>query len=209
MGLVTAAIGLGSALLGKSSADKAAKKASQGYNYLLNNDAVAQAQTQGMAAGTQMDQVGGMYGALLGLGGDTEAANQAFQNYQNSTGYQFRLGEGMGAITGSSAARGLLNSGATLKSLTSYGQGLASSEFGNYLNALSSRYSQLENQQQTGLNAAFNVASQGQSAGRAAADYQIQGTQNLVSGLGTAVGGVSDWLQQSYPKTYNYLGGVA
>lgn len=81
----------------------------------------------------------GAYGqlqALLGLGGDPAKAQQAFQGYQDSTGYQFRLGEGIQAIDRSAAARGGLNSGATMKALERYGQNLASSEFNNYLNQL-------------------------------------------------------------------------
>lgn len=71
----------------------------------------------------------------------------AFQNYQNSTGYQFRLGEGVRALDASASARGVRNSGAAAKSLTAFGQGIGSAEFGNYLNAL-------QNQQGIGLSAA-------------------------------------------------------
>lgn len=84
----------------------------------------------------------GGYGAystlqgLLGLGGDPAAGQAAFDQYKDSTGYQFRLGEGTRSVENSAAARGGLNSGATLKALTQYGQNFASNEFGNYLNQL-------------------------------------------------------------------------
>ena len=75
--------------------------------------------------------------SLLGMGdGSPESqqrAQDAFQNYQNSTGFQFRMGQGMSAITGGAASRGMLNSGATLQGLNDYGQGMGSQEFGNYL----------------------------------------------------------------------------
>ena len=46
-------------------------------------------------------------------------------------GYQFRLSEGEKAIERSAAARGMLQSGRTLKELERYGQGVASQEFEN------------------------------------------------------------------------------
>lgn len=63
-------------------------------------------------------------------------AAEAFKKYQDSTGYQFRLGQGTQAIDRSAASRGGLNSGATLKALDRYGQGIGSAEFGNYLGQL-------------------------------------------------------------------------
>lgn len=74
--------------------------------------------------------------AMLGLGGDQEAQNQAFQNFRNSTGYQFGLDQGTHAITSNAAAKGLLNSGATAKALNTYGQNYANTQYQNYLNPL-------------------------------------------------------------------------
>ena len=80
----------------------------------------------------------------------------AFKNYQDSTGYQFRLNQGQRAIGSNFAARGLSNSGAAAKSLLGYNQGMASNEFGNYLN-------QLAGQQNLGLSAASAQAGIGQN----------------------------------------------
>lgn len=71
----------------------------------------------------------------------------AFDNYRNSTGYQFRLGEGMNALNSGYAGAGTIKSGAAMKAATEYGQNFASNEFGNYLSALG-------NQQGVGLSAA-------------------------------------------------------
>lgn len=49
-------------------------------------------------------------------------------------GYQFRLQEGQKALERSAAARGGLNSGATMKALMGYGQNFASQEYGNAYN---------------------------------------------------------------------------
>lgn len=75
-------------------------------------------------------------GSLLGLGGNQQAADDAFKNYLDSSGFQFALDTGSKAITGNAAARGLLNSGATAKALTQYGQNLGQQSFNNYLNQL-------------------------------------------------------------------------
>jgi hypothetical protein len=76
----------------------------------------------------------GQAAGLLGLGGGDPAA---FQKYLNSSGYKFMLDSGSKAITGNAAARGLLNSGSTLKALTQFGQDLGSTKLDNYLGQLS------------------------------------------------------------------------
>jgi hypothetical protein len=57
--------------------------------------------------------------------------------FQADPGYNFRMAEGLKALERSAAARGLLQSGGTLKGIQQYGQDLASSEyqnaFGRYL----------------------------------------------------------------------------
>lgn len=84
----------------------------------------------------QTQRSGNFISALLGLGGDENAANKAFQDYQDSSGYQWQLGQGTQAITNNAATKGMLNSGSTLKAVNQYGQGLASQSFNNYLSNL-------------------------------------------------------------------------
>lgn len=72
-------------------------------------------------------------GSLLKGGPEGDAA---FNNYLTSTGYKTMLDAGSKAITGNAAARGNLNSGATGKALTNYGQNMGQQYFGNYLNQL-------------------------------------------------------------------------
>lgn len=118
---------------------KAAKSQAKGIDASFQNaqpffDRASEAVTRLDPLVTQGADAAATQAGLLGIGGDPAAAQQAFSNYLNSTGYKFRLGEGTRAITGSAAARGLLNSGSTLKRLTQFGQGLASDEFSNYFN---------------------------------------------------------------------------
>lgn len=177
-GIVSAGLGLASAFMGKKTASKAAGQSLTGFNYLKGNEGVNAAQTQGQ-------QAGGLFSALLGLGGDQQAAEDAFGQYQDSTGYQFRMEEGMDAITGSAAARGLLNSGSTARGLTRFGQDFASNEFGNYMQMLAGT-------RDTGLSAAYNVASQGTSGGSGAAAATQQGAKDVMSGVGGFLGGAAD-----------------
>ena len=70
--------------------------------------------------------------ALLGNGG-TAAQQAGFNNFKNSSGYNFDLQQGENAITGSAAAKGLLNSGSTLKALSNYGQNTANNFLQQYI----------------------------------------------------------------------------
>lgn len=76
-----------------------------------------------------------------------QAAENAFDIFRNSTGYQFRLGEGMDAVTSAYAGGGMFQSGAAMRRINEYGQNFASNEFGNYMGLLG-------NQQGTGMQAA-------------------------------------------------------
>ena len=69
-------------------------------------------------------------GALMRPNADTSAI------LKNDPSYQFRLKQGQQALDRSSAARGMGYSGAQMKAAQDYGQGMASTEFGNYYNRL-------------------------------------------------------------------------
>lgn len=90
---------------------------------------------------------------MLGLNGPA-GQQQGFQNWQNSTGYQFGMQQGQDSITGNAATQGLLNSGSTLKALDTYGQNYANTQYQNYLNPL-------QNLMSTGVQAASPIASAG------------------------------------------------
>lgn len=96
-------------------------------------------------------------------------------NLVNDSGYQFRLNEGLKGINAAAAAKGGLNSGATLKALTRYGQDYASNEYDKAYNREYSRLSQLAGY---GNNAANNLAS-------AAGSYGSNLSNNYM-GLGNA-----------------------
>jgi len=86
----------------------------------------------------------------------TKAAQNAFDIFKNSTGYQSRLAEGYDALNSGLASAQVLQSGAAQKEAVRYGQNFASNEFGNYLGALG-------NQQGVGLSGASALAGVGQN----------------------------------------------
>ena len=99
----------------------------------------------GQGEGRQLPNQGQM-GPTGGVSSQ-DAARSAFDQFRNSTGYQFRLGQGMDAINSGYAGRGTIKSGAAMKGINDYGQGMASAEFGNYMGYLG-------NQANAGLSAA-------------------------------------------------------
>lgn len=87
---------------------------------------------------------------LLGVGGNPTASSNAFDNYLNSTNYQFQLGQGEQAVDTANAPA--FDSGATAKALNNYAQGQAGSALSGYENLLQTGASQ-------GIGAASNLAS--------------------------------------------------
>lgn len=124
----------------------------------------------------------------------TDAARAAFDQFRNSTGYQFRLGQGMDAVNSGYAGAGTLKSGAALKAINEYGQNFASNEFGNYMGMLG-------NQQALGANAASAQAGVSQNMGNSlaqiamnrgdnAANAALSKTNGLANGLSMLGGGL-------------------
>lgn len=208
---IGAASSLFSGITGGKGAKKAANIAAQSAAqdralaqqiYNKNYSLAAPTLERGQAAGAQIN-------ALLGLGGNAGAANDALAAYKSSTGYQTRLNEGYDAINSGYAARGALESGAAQKALLKYGQAQASNEFSNYLG-------QLSNQQGAGLNALGSVTGSGiayvnqataanQGAAGAAANAALYGAQaqgNALSGVANALG---TYLGQSSYRAPNAL----
>lgn len=146
--------------------------------------------------------------ALAGVAGAPQQSNyqSAFDNYRNSTGYNFRFGEGMKALNSNFAAKGILQSGAAQKAALQYGQNIASQEFGNYLG-------QLTNQQSVGLSAgnalagvgtnySANVSANNTAAAGVAANAAMasgNATSNMWNNIGGSVGNaLGSWGMSSY-----------
>lgn len=124
--------------------------------------------------------------------------NNAFNSYLDSTGYNFQFDQGQRGVVGSAAARGLLNSGATAKALTKFGQNLGKSYFSDYLNQLSNMNNTLGGTASAGQNALGQIATAGTTGGGNSANAIIQGAGNqgaaIMSGgnaMGNAISGAA------------------
>ena len=173
---------------------------------------------------------------LLGLGGDTGAANYgqyakdfSMADYQADPGYAFRLKAGTDALGHQAAARGGLISGQTLKGMQDYAQGSASQEYGNAFNRYqTNRANQLQplgSLMSSGQAAASNQAgSAGQygvnagnlmtQAGQAIGAGQLGMANTLAGGLGTAASAYqqqnnfNNYLARQTPQNYAGNAGV-
>lgn len=156
------------------------QQALAGYNFLKHSQIAKTYLPEGGDAESDIN-------SLLTGGPNSAAAKSAYNNYLNSTGYNFQLSQGTGAITGSAATRGILNSGSTAKAVNQYGQNLASTTFDNYLG-------QLGNVANRGLQAGQMIGAAGSAGGPAAGNI-------LQSGLSSAGG-------QFGSVASNYFGGI-
>lgn len=154
--------------------NKAASAANQGFNYLKGSPVGTQYMPEGGAANSATAD-------LLGVGGDPAKAKEAFNNYLGSTGYNFQLQQGQAAVNSNNASKGLLNSGATLKALTRFGQNLGSSAFNNYLTQLSGLATR-------GLQAGSVIGQAGTAGGATAANATAGGIGGAAGFLGNALG---------------------
>lgn len=219
-GAIAGVATVGAAVLSSSAAGKAAdvqsqaaSRAEQGITQRFEETRadLAPWRTTGAQALTQ-------YAGLLGVGGeapDTAGLQAGLEQYP---GYQFALSQGVEAVEKSAAGRGLLQSGQTLKSLTEYGQGLASSNIENYLNRLQG-LSQT-GQQAAAQTGAFGAQAAGQAgqAGIVAGQARATGYLGKAEALGGALSGlssISGYLSQqpiwggnvSTTPTYAQVGG--
>ena len=138
--------------------------------------------------------------------------------FQADPGYQFRMSEGMKALERSAAARGLLQSGGTLKGIQQYGQNLASSEYENafsrYLTQREARMDPYRYLTGVGQAAAAGQAANVGTTGAALADIAAQrgnvqaaGTMGAVNALAGGIGQVAQGVGSYYANQpyMNYL----
>lgn len=160
----------------------------------------------------QGTQANGALNALM-YGNDGGASLRALQE---APGYQFRVQQGQNSLNTGWAARGLLNSGAAQRAAISFGQNIASEEYGN-------RFNQLAQQQGVGLSAgnalagvgtnfANNVTNQNNALASVQANAALargQATGQMWGTIGNAVGQFAGGSISSYkpPPTMSSLSG--
>lgn len=179
---IPAAIGAGTAAIGAFASNRAANTA---------------ADASREAADTQMQMFQQNREDLApfrqaGLRGLTAFEGTLGPTFQTSPGYQFAMDEGRRAIDASASARGMLNSGARLRELTRFGQGMANQEFGNYQNRLAALagIGQTATGQgaQLGAQTAQGVAQTQMAGGQAQAQGITGGVNAALAGINQGVG---------------------
>ena len=179
----SAVIGAGASLFGANKQAKAAKKAAKEQAKAAQAAIAAQERALERQIGLQepFRQFG--QNALANYGQAAAYTPFSMAQFQEDPGYKFRMSEGLKALERSAAARGLLQSGGTLKDITRFGQDAASQEYQNaferYLRERDAKLRPMEYQIGIGQNAAS-----GQGA-------NIGSTANNVSELTQAKGNVT------------------
>ena len=143
------------------------------------------------------------------------------KQFQADPGYNFRMAEGMKALERSASARGLLQSGGTLKGIQQYGQNLASAEyqnaFGRYLTEREARmnpYAYLTGQgQAAAVGQAANVGTTGANLAQIAmakGDVQAAQAAGMGSSVGKAIGSIGQGVGSYYANEpyMNYLSSI-
>lgn len=139
--IAAAAISAGASLVGGATGGKGAKKAAQIQAQTAQQQIAAVERNRDMLVGMSQPTVdrgnaaGSTYAGLLGIG-DAAASKQALDTWRGSTAYQDLLDTGLKSINSNAYARGMGHSGATMKALTRYGQGLADQNQGAYSDRL-------------------------------------------------------------------------
>jgi hypothetical protein len=128
---------------------------------------------------------------FLGLGGSPQATQTAFNNYLNSTGYNFDLSQGEQAAEQNAAAGGMANSGATEKALDAYGTGLAQQYGQQYVTNLQGEVSTGSNSANAlagqGENYAQQVSSNNNSAATTSANAGLAGANAITGVIGQGI----------------------
>lgn len=129
-----------------------------------------------------------------------------YGGFYASPSYQFRLAEGMKAIQRSAAARGGLNSGATMKSINNYAQDTASTEFDNYANRLAAMAGVGQSATGATAQAGQNYANGASNAYTNAGNARASAYQNTGNAINQGVQNLAG--AYLYNKGYNGGGGV-
>jgi hypothetical protein len=210
---VVGAVGSTVAAGEQASADKQAAATQAG----MFNTIVGQEQpylTAGNSAEATLGQLMG-YTPATGKGGTAAGTNlaggyltQTFQptmaQLEATPGYQFALSQGDQAVQNSAAASTGAVSGAALKGLSSFNQGLASTQYQNSFNNFQTQQNNIFDRLSTiaglGQNAAGNLGNSGAQLGTGIAQAQaaagaataggIVGATNSIVGSGTTLAGL-------------------
>lgn len=157
---ITAVAGVGGAIIGGKKAKDAAVAGADAQTIMNQENIEFQKWLWGEQKELTQPWVGAGERALKQY--ETEAFKPFTErDMLRDPGYQFRLSEGLKAVEGSAAAKGMQLSGSTLKGIGAWSQQFASDEFGRAYLRRQDRLNRLFDLSQTGANLAVGQATQG------------------------------------------------
>jgi hypothetical protein len=187
--LALAGATIGSALIGSSAAKKGAKaEEALGREGLALQERLFNLQRQDSEPWRRFG------GQSLG---DAYAMMQPGYDHTTSPGYEFRRAEGLRGVENSAAARGILQSGGTLKGIERYADGIAASDYGDRFNRLSTL---------AGMGSAANSQSAAAGSNYANAGSNILG--NIGQARASGYAGQSAAWQQGLGSLGSIIGGM-
>jgi hypothetical protein len=182
----SAIVGAGASLFGSSQASKSADKAAKQQKKAAKIAAAQQKAALERQIGLQepFREVG--VNALAQYPKAAEYTPFGMPQFQADPGYNFRMAEGMKALERSAAARGLLQSGGTLKGIQQYGQNVASEEYQNAFSRYMLEQERMRNERLAPLEYQIGLG-QAAASGQAA---NVGTTANSLSELTQALGNI-------------------
>lgn len=226
---LSTAVSVGSGLIGSNAAKSAAKNSTNAANQANQNATNVYNTNQAnlnpyISTGTNATN---NLAGLLGIGGNAAGSQDAFNNYLNSSNYNFTKDQGQKSLASQNAAT--YGSGATGKALIGYGQNLAQNTLGGYESMLQGLGNQgmgaasslggLGNQYAGQYaNTLTNGADQANQANLVAAKQQqgmlqglgtgaaTSGGQSALSGFGTGI--QNAWTNLGGPSFGQMTGGI-
>lgn len=145
---------------------------------------------QTASTGADVAPTSNVNGTGLPTGYLTQTFNPTEQQLENYPGYQFQLGQGDLALQSANSAGGSALSGPALKSLMSFNQGLAASNYNTYFNQFQEQqnniFNRLNSIAQLGQNAAGNLGNAGTQLGTGIAQAQAGAAGSIAGGISGA-----------------------
>lgn len=145
-------------------------------------------------------------GTGLPTGFLTQTFNPTQAQLENYPGYQFQLDQGNLALNSANSAGSSALSGAAMKNLMGFNQGLAASNFGNYFNQFETQqnniFNRLSNIAAMGQNAAGNLGTAGANLGTGIAQAQAGAAGSIAGGIAGATNNIGQGMMMS-----NLMGG--
>lgn len=126
----------------------------------------------------------------------TFSFNPTMDQLENTPGYQFQLQQGLKATQNSAAGQGLGNSGAALKELTNYGQGMAQNSYQNAFHNAEDTFNTNQNATLANLQALIGTGLQGSSQFNQAQENAGNQVAGNTIGAGLFAGNTSNQLAQ-------------